>query len=70
MRQGDALTKSGEIMDMNRNFFLPAEVLYNVMYMQIVGENQELLTFCKNNRAFCLQFKQKVVPLHAQIVKK
>jgi hypothetical protein len=56
-------------MDMNRNFFLPAEVFYDTVCMQIVGENQELLTFCKNNRAFCLQFKQKVVPLHAQIVK-
>jgi hypothetical protein len=59
-----------EIMDMNRNFFLPAEVFYDTVCMQIVGENQELLTFCKNNRAFCLQFKQKLVPLHAQIVKK
>jgi len=57
-----------EIMGITRNFFLPAEVFYDAVYMQIVGKNQELLTFCKNNQPFCLQFKQKVVPLHAQIV--
>jgi hypothetical protein len=52
------------------NFFLSSMWLNVRNKMQIVGKNKELLTFCKNNRAFCLQFKQKVVPLHAQIVKK
>ena len=34
--------------------------------MQIVGKKQKLLTFCKNNWAFCLQFKLKVVSLYAK----
>ena len=40
--------------------------LYGGRMMQIVGKKQKLLTFCKNNWAFCLQFKLKVVSLYAK----
>ena len=36
--------------------------------MQSVGQNQRFVTFCKNNWAFYLHFKLKVVPLQAQTV--
>ena len=40
--------------------------LYGGGMMQIVGKKQKLLTFCKNNWSFCLQFKQKVLSLYAK----
>jgi len=48
------------------NFFLSLMWLYGGRMMQIVGKKQKLLTFCKNNWSFCLQFKQKVLSLYTK----
>jgi hypothetical protein len=51
------------------NFFLSSMWLNVRNKMQIVGKNKELLTFCKNNRAFCLLVNIKLVTLQSQNVK-